>query len=328
MALPRIEVVAAVLADPAGRVLLDQRPTGKPHAGWWEFPGGKLEPGEAPSAGVVRELREELGLEVLAAAPFLRLTHRYPEREVVLHCWRVSAWRGTPQPHDGQGLGWFRPTELPALQVLPADDPIVDWLRGPDRIAITPPPAGGSAADRADWLASLARCCASGARFVQLRAPGLAPADYATLAREARAVTGAAGASLVLNCDPALAAGLDCDGVHLNAARLMAATARPAQPAGRWFTASVHDAAELAQARALDADLLLVGPVAPTRSHPGAPVLGWDGFAALAAAAERPCYALGGLGAGDAARAADHGARGIATLRASWLADVDPTAAR
>jgi 8-oxo-dGTP diphosphatase len=130
-------------------------------------------------------------------------------------------------------------------------------------------------------------------------------------------VTRAAGAALVLNCDPALAATLDCDGLHLNSARLAATTARPVA-AGRWLTASVHDAAELARARALDVDLVLVGPVAPTASHPGAPTLGWDGFAALAAAAGRPCYALGGLALGDAARARDHGARGIATLGASW----------
>jgi len=312
MTVPRIEVVAAVLADAAGRVLLDQRPAGKPHAGWWEFPGGKLEEGEPPYAGVVRELREELGLEVLAAQPFLRLSHRYPEREVVLHCWRVEAWRGTPQAHDGQGLGWFLPVELPALQVLPADDPIIDWLRGPDRIAITPTPVG---IERAAWLAALERCCAEGATFVQLRAPELAPAEYAALAAEARAVTRAAGAALVLNCDPALAATLDCDGVHLNAARLRAIGTRPT---GGWLTASVHDEVELARARALDADLLLIGPVLSTASHPGARPLGWDGFAALAAGSERPCYALGGLALGDAARARDHGARGIATLNASW----------
>lgn len=313
MAPPRIEVVAAVFADADGRVLLDQRPAGRPHAGWWEFPGGKLEPGETPAAGLRRELEEELGVEVLAAAPFLRLTHRYPEREVVLHCWRVSAWRGAPQAHDGQGLGWFRPAELPRLEVLPADGPIVSWLRGPDRIAITPAPG----ADRAAFLAALARCCAAGATMVQLRAPALAPADYAALARAARAVTQATGTALVLNCDPALAATLDCDGVHLSSRRLAAASARPVGPE-RWLTASVHDADELDRARAIGVDLLLVGPVRPTASHPGAAALGWDGFAALAAVAEHPCYALGGLGFGDAARARDHGARGIATLGASW----------
>lgn len=312
-ALPRIEVVAAVLADATGRVLLDRRPEGRPHAGWWEFPGGKLEPGEAPFAGVVRELREELGIEVLAAAPFLRLTHRYPEREVVLHCWRVGAWRGTPQAHDGQALAWFLPDALPGLQVLPADDPIVDWLRGPDRIAITPAPG----ADRDAFLAALARCVADGAPLVQLRAPALPPAEYAALAREAHAITRAGGAALVLNCDPGLAASLDCEGVHLSSARLAALARRP-ELGGRWLTASVHDAVELERARALDVDLLLVGPVRPTASHPGAPTLGWDGFAALAAAAGRPCYALGGLELGDATRARDHGARGIATLGASW----------
>jgi 8-oxo-dGTP diphosphatase len=137
------------------------------------------------------------------------------------------------------------------------------------------------------------------------------------LAREAHAVTQAAGVALVLNCDPALAATLACEGVHLNATRLAEARARP-EVGGRWLTASVHDAGEVARARALDVDLLLVGPVAPTTSHPGATPLGWEGFAALAALAGRPCYALGGLALGDAARARRHGARGIATLGASW----------
>lgn len=310
---PRLEVVAAVLADGSGRVLLDQRPAGKPHAGWWEFPGGKLEAGETPRDGLVRELHEELGIEVLAAAPLFTLTHVYPEREVRLHCWRVSAWRGTPAPHDGQGLAWHAPAALPGLQVLPADKPLVDWLRGPDRIAITPAPGD----DLAAFLDRLARCCAEEPGMVQLRAPGLEDARYAALAHAAHRITAAAGLPLVLNCAPELARELPGEGLHLNSRRLAVLDARPV-PTDRWLTASVHDAAEISRARALGVDLLLVAPVKPTASHPGAKVLGWDGFSALAADAGLPCYALGGLALGDLARARAAGGRGIATLGASW----------
>jgi 8-oxo-dGTP diphosphatase len=128
---PTIRVVAAALFDAGGRVLIAQRPAGKPMAGRWEFPGGKIDEGESERQALERELSEELGIEVIGAHRMLELTHEYPDRHVELCMWRVSAYRGTPHPHDGQALKWVRPEELAHEDLLEADRPIVQALARP-----------------------------------------------------------------------------------------------------------------------------------------------------------------------------------------------------
>src|SRR5690606_29072305 len=133
-------VVAAVLQAVDGRVLICGRPAGKEMAGLWEFPGGKIEPGETPRAALAREVREELHIELQAAQPFMRLQHDYPAKRVALDIWRVTAWDGEPQPVENQPLAWVTVDELPGWQLLPADAPIVAALRLPDRYLVTPDP--------------------------------------------------------------------------------------------------------------------------------------------------------------------------------------------
>jgi 8-oxo-dGTP diphosphatase len=124
-----IEVVVGILTDAHGQVLINQRPAGRHLAGAWEFPGGKLEPGESAVAGLSRELREELGIEVQHAEPLLNLSHRYPDRSVNLDVWWVSAWSGAVLPCDGQVLRWVEPDALAVVPILPADRPIVRAVR-------------------------------------------------------------------------------------------------------------------------------------------------------------------------------------------------------
>jgi 8-oxo-dGTP diphosphatase len=125
-----LDVVAAVLHDGDGRVLVAQRPPGKAHAGEWEFPGGKRHTSESELDCLARELREELGVEVASAdcTPMLELEHRYPERHVRLHVWNVTHWVGVPSGREGQALRWLAPTALHTVPLLPADEPIVKWL--------------------------------------------------------------------------------------------------------------------------------------------------------------------------------------------------------
>jgi 8-oxo-dGTP diphosphatase len=123
-----LRVVAAALYDTRGHVLIAQRPLGKHMAGRWEFPGGKLADGESERAALGRELREELGVEVTAARPFMRLAHSYPDRRVELSLWIVEAYTGSPQPLDGQGLKWVARADLKAQDVLEADRPFVEAL--------------------------------------------------------------------------------------------------------------------------------------------------------------------------------------------------------
>ncbi|MGH8300491.1 MAG: 8-oxo-dGTP diphosphatase MutT [Steroidobacteraceae bacterium] len=127
-----ILVVAAALLDSSGRVLIADRPAGKHMAGRWEFPGGKVAPGESEETALSRELREELGIEVLDAKPMMRLTHRYPDRDVELSLWVVGRYRGEPQALDGQRLKWVERGQLDGEDLLEADRPfvaaLVQWI--------------------------------------------------------------------------------------------------------------------------------------------------------------------------------------------------------
>ena len=125
---PVLHVVAAALYDAAGQVLIAQRPAGKHMAGRWEFPGGKVGRGESERAALARELGEELGIEVQAARPFMRLAHTYQDRDVELSLWIVERYLGTPEPLDHQPLKWVAPSQLPAEDLLEADRPFIEAL--------------------------------------------------------------------------------------------------------------------------------------------------------------------------------------------------------
>ena len=127
---PRLRVVAAALFDDAGRVLIAQRPEGKHMAGWWEFPGGKVASGESDCDALVRELREELGVETRAHREITTMTHEYPDRIIELALWHVSLTSGEPRGLDGQQLKWVDCQSLGKERLLPADLPLIPVLQG------------------------------------------------------------------------------------------------------------------------------------------------------------------------------------------------------
>ncbi len=311
-AVPRIQVVAAVLRDRRGRVLVADRPAGKPMAGMWEFPGGKLEPGEPAADALRRELQEELGIRVQHAYRLLRFSHRYPEREVDLDVWRVTRHAGEPKAHEGQKLAWHLPAELHSISLLPADAPIVAALTLPPLLLVTPAPG-----DEAGFLRSLERSLEAGIDWVQFRAPGLGADVYAAMAEKVLRACRAAGAQVSLHGHPDLAIRLGADGLHLGQAAVRQLS--PGQtPRGLHLGISCHSEAELARALAFHPDYVTLGPVQATASHPGTTPLGWEAFARLAAASPVPVYAVGGLGPGSLERARRRGAHGVAAIRQLW----------
>jgi 8-oxo-dGTP diphosphatase len=123
-----VHVVAGVMLDPDGRLLLAQRPPGKHLAGAWEFPGGKCEHGESPRQALARELKEELGIVLRQADPWMQVPWRYDGGELLLDAWRVGRWDGTPRSLEGQALQWIRPAQVDPAILAPADRPVLAML--------------------------------------------------------------------------------------------------------------------------------------------------------------------------------------------------------
>lgn len=307
-----VEVAAAVLQRPDGAFLLARRPPDKIWAGYWEFPGGKIEPGETAHHALVRELREELGIEVGTAYPWITRVFTYPHATVRLHFFRVTAWTGELHPHEGQLFSWQLPGNTGVAPVLPANEPVLRALELPPLYAISNAAELGADA----FLRRLEVALDNGLRLLQLREKNFAQNELRELAQRVVALAHARGARVLLNGDMGLAQEIGADGVHLSAAQLAEFKERPAVD---WCAASCHNAGELRLAETLGCDFALLSPVLPTQSHPGAPHLGWEQFAAIAAGSSIPVYALGGLNHGDMQTAWQRGAQGIALLRQAWV---------
>lgn len=307
-----VEVAAAVLQKPDGLFLLAQRPADKIWAGYWEFPGGKIEPGETAQHALVRELREELGIEVQTAYPWLTREFTYPHATVRLHFFRVTEWAGELHPHEGQQFSWQLPAKVLVEPILPANTPILRALELSPLYAISNAAELGVEA----FLARLQAKLDEGLGLVQLREKNLARDELRELAQRMMTMMRPRGAKLIINADIELARELGADGVQLTASQLAGLRERPAVD---WCGASCHNAEELRRAEALGCDFALLSPVLPTQSHPGAPHLGWGKFAATAAGSSIPVYALGGMISEYMQTAWQHGAHGIALLRQAWV---------
>ena len=321
----QIHVVAGVIRDVHGRILLARRTDDRDLAGLWEFPGGKVEPGESPEDALVRELREELGIQASVGAPLIRVPQQYPGKRLVLDVRQVE-FRGNPEGLEGQALAWTPPHALAGYPMPPADRPVVAALTQPDRYLVTPAPDDDDA-----WLASLVDALTGGVRRVQLRAPGLDPARWAALVEQAVALCRAAGAEVLVNGDAALAARFGA-GLHLRAAQLPGPEAARTHPgatimggASGWradafpqLAASCHTADDLQRAQALGCGFVVLGPVLVTATHPGQPGIGWEAFARLREHVSLPIYAIGGLSPTDIADVRAHGGQGVAAIRGLW----------
>jgi 8-oxo-dGTP diphosphatase len=307
----RVEVAAAVITRPDGSFLLGQRAPGTFYPGYWEFPGGKVEPGEDARAALVRELDEELGIRADTCWPWLMREHDYAHANVRLHFFEVPEWSGQVNDHVHSALAWAHAHAPGVSPMLPANGPILKALRLPREMGITD--AAGMGVDA--QLRALEVALARGLRLVQLRDNALPERE--AFARQVRRLCQAAGALLVVNEDAALAERIGADGVHLREHQLAALDARPALA---WVGASCHSRASLERAAALALDYALLGHVLPTPSHPDRPALGWSAFSHLAAQLTLPVFAIGGLGHEQMRTARAAGAHGIAAIRGSWQA--------
>lgn len=296
-----VEVAAAVLQRGDGSFLLAQRPQGKVYAGYWEFPGGKAEPGEPADQALARELHEELGIDVQRSYPWITRVFTYPHATVRLNFFRVTQWKGEPYAKEDQAIAWQRPGAPMAAPMLPANAPVLASLQLPWEYAITDAARLGGAV----MLDKLERRLEQGLRLLQVREPASSERDLFTgqvIGRARRY-----GCKVMVK-QPFPGA----DGLHFTASELMGLKDKPS--AGL-VAASCHTREELERAMALELDFVVLGPV---KEKAGRAPLGWQRFAQIAQGASMPVYAIGGLKRPDLEDAWRAGAHGLAMIRGAW----------
>ena len=306
-----VEVVCAVIQKPNGEFLLAQRPVGKVYAGYWEFPGGKIERSESAAAATARELHEELGIDVEQSYPWLTRCFVYPHANVRLHFRRVTQWRGELRGRENQAFAWQRIENVNVAPLLPANGPILKALALPLTYGITQAQEIGET----PMLNRLRAALDKGLRLIQLREKNWPRNKVETFAQQVIALASPFGARVMINGDIKLGQTLGAAGVHLTAKQLMETDVRPDV---ELCAASCHGEHELERAEKLGLDFVVLGPVKPTQTHPLATSLGWERFGALIQNYSLPVYGLGGLDHNDLITAQHHGAHGIAMVRGAW----------
>jgi 8-oxo-dGTP diphosphatase len=290
-----IEVAAAVIERPDGAFLLAQRPAGKVYAGYWEFPGGKIEPGEPAARALARELHEELGLDIGEAFPWITRVYTYPHGTVRLQFFRVFEWRGEPHPREDQAIAWQASGAPMVAPMLPANAPVLAALALPAEYAVTDARRFG--------LAHIERRLRAGLKLLQVREPQLE--DREAFTRQVIELAHRHGCKvMVKESFPG------ADGIHFTAAQLLQLKQKPNEG---MVAASCHTRAELEHAMALELDFAVLGPV---RDKP--PALGWERFGEIARFSSIPVYAIGGMARADLRGARRAGAHGVAMIRGAW----------
>ncbi len=268
---PVTRVAVGVLLRGDGAVLLADRPPGKPYAGHWEFPGGKIEPGERVDEALARELREELDLRAGPSEPWVVMEYDYPHAYVRLHFRRIRDWTGTPRPLEGQRLIFHLPGSEPPAPLLPAALPAMRWIRLPSVVAHSP----GAARSAAAALAWLEAALGRGLRLVVWHEPALDAGAAAPALRDALALARAHEAGLLVDVRSAASAGAAPADLFLASDALRAAALRPCTG---WLGAAVATRDDIDHAARLGCDFaVLEGAAASGAPH------GWDD-------SPLPCY--------------------------------------
>ncbi len=297
MLLPVVEVAACIVRSNDGKVLLAERTARQVAAGYWEIPGGKIDPGETPPQAAARELFEEIGIRAQSLGRSIAYEHRFPTKRVRLNFFVVDDWTGTPHGREGQRLAWVDPAAPSVGPILSSNERML-WALGLPPLYVATVAADSAA--REDFLRRLPTALAGGVRLIHVCEPDLAPDQRVAFAKRICALAAPFGALVMMADSVPEARRADAAGVHSSAQHLRRCTERP--PVRLW-AASCHDGDDLAHAIALGADFAVLSPV-PS----------WSAFQALASAAPIPIYATGGTSISFLSEARRAGAVGIAVV--------------
>ena len=201
-----VDVAVGVVQQSDGRVLLAERPLGKPWAGYWEFPGGKIEAGENALQALIRELHEELGIDIDRACPWITFEYAYPEKLVRLHFYRVTAWHGTPHGRETQRMSWEDPRAVAVGPLLPANETVLRALNLPSTYAIT----NAAKLGVEPFMERLRVALDRGVRLIQVREPPMTTNELTAFAQRVVSAARPCGARVLINGESANRPSLAC----------------------------------------------------------------------------------------------------------------------
>ncbi len=318
---PVIHVVAGLIRHPrkSHKLFFTRRRRGQHLEGLWEIPGGKLEAGESRFHGLRRELREELGIEVLAARPWHASTHHYADKTILLDVWEVLHYSGKAHGREGQEAQWLKPAQTDRYDFPPADAPVLRALTLPPRLLITPELA---ALDSQQVVMDYSLLMQQRRYPLTLfRSHQMNDRDYLALALKLQQVASLNGAEIIIH-RPSLKSLQQkrferFKRRHLSAKLLQQVQQGDLSDNVMW-SASCHNLNELQRAQGLGCQFGLLSAVRKTNSHPDADALGWYGFSRLSQQVSLPLYALGGVQRRDLSLARYQGATGVAGIGDFW----------
>ncbi len=301
-----LQVAVGVVKNSAGKILISLRHADLHQGGLWEFPGGKIETAETAEQALVRELKEELNITVIAATPLITINHQYPDLSVQLKVFLVEQFSGEAQGCEGQPFKWVAPAELEHYAFPAANQPIITAARLPQYYAIL------DDADEALLLPNLQKILNKGVKLIQARLKALPSAVVAAFIEQAYPLCQRQQALLLMNSAVEFSAAVD--GIHLTSRDLMNLAERPENTP--WLAASCHSLEQLQHAQNIGVDFVVLAPILATQTHPGAASLGWEQFVELVGNVNLPVYALGGMTESSLTTARQSGGQGIAAIRA------------
>ena len=318
-----LHVAVGVIRNNRNQVLLSRRSSNVHQADLWEFPGGKVEPGETVNEALSRELKEELALTVKSAQPLIKIHHDYEEHSVLLDVWEVDSWgsdlldNNRLQGQEGQKLEWVDISSLGTRDFPAANKVIIKAIQLPGLYLICPEPDG----ECKDYINKFEICISAGVRLFQLRFGEKSCYEkHEDLIKEMLELCKSSHSRLLVNNLPDYAMKMGAHGVHLNSTRLMQLNERPLDE-DFLVSASCHNPSELEHACKIEIDFAVLSPVKATTSHQAATPLGWDKFTKLVEPVPIPIYALGGMQADDMKISSESGGQGISVLSGIWNQD-------
>ncbi len=306
----RMHVVVGILYDVSGdKVLITKRKEKQFLAGYWEFPGGKVENDEKPFTALRREFYEELGINLKSAKRLMRISHDYTEKKVLLDVWEIDEWQGDPISREDQEIMWSDKNNLFKYKFPEANKHIIKNIQLPNIYGISEK----YYKDFSHLFSIVKNYFNSGLKIFQLRlqldANNISKKNIEELYKESKKNN----SILILNGIASDVEQYTIDGIHLKSKELLKYDSRPVSE-NYILGASCHNEVELKQAKKLCVDYAFISPVFATKSHPKKSPLGWSNFHQLAKQANFPVYALGGMSIVDLKNAKENGAFGVAMM--------------